>query len=725
MGHESKDPSLGAERRHLTVMFCDLVGSSALSTQFDPEDFREIVGAYQTTLAAVVDRFGGYLGRYVGDGALVYFGYPEAHEDDAERALLAAFAIIEVMPEISHSLSPRQRVNLAVRIGVASGLVVAGDIAGAGTTEQHAVVGQTPNLAARLQGLAEPNSVLITSATRQLLGDQFEYENLGPHDLKGFPEPTVIWRVIQPSAGTDALRGDDTAAGQSPLSTERKRRSFYWSAGAAQKQGRDNRFCWPAKPASESRASPSRSARVWLTSRIFNCVTSATRSPKIAHSTQSSLNSNTKPGIAARIRQRKDWPSCSCYWPDRTAPKTCFRCLPVLMSIPTNGQYAPLQFSPRQQKERTLTALADHLIGLARHRPVFALVEDMHWMDPSSRELFDLIWERIATASILLLVTTREQHISLAWSKASHASTIALNRLDHDDSVTMVTRVARGKAFPPPMLEEIIQRTDGVPLHVEELTKSIIDSGALSSEQDHKLQNGADVMRDLPVSLRGSLMARLDQLGPAKRIAQHAAVIGREFSLRLITQVSGLSPQALRAGLEKLVRSELIYEYGSVSDPTYVFKHALVQEAAHDSLLLKDRRDLHLRTAKALHTHAPQLAETQPELLAHHYYQAGDVQTAAHFWMSAGRRSIERCAFVEATSHLRKVLGVLAGLPSSRNGTSRNSMWRWRLAARSPRPQAMPRRKQVKPLTARSNFAANWTGLRSCLQPFMELAAST
>jgi class 3 adenylate cyclase/predicted ATPase len=664
MMRDLRDPSFGAERRHLTVMFCDLVGSSALAAQFDPEDFREIIGAYQKTCAAVIDRFGGYLARYVGDGILAYFGYPESHEDDTERAIRAAFGIIESLPEINNSLSQYQRVTLAVRIGVASGLVVAGDIAGPGATEQHAVVGQTPNLAARLQTLAEPNSVLITSQTRQLLGEQFECESLGPHQFNGFSEPTIVWRVVQPLEGT---RFEAThRRGSIPLVDRDSETKLLFECWRSAKEGKGQSVLLAGEAGiGKSRLAESFSERlandphVQLRYQCYSFSQSSAFHPIISELERASRHrrEDTADQKFAKLQRLLESSSCNIQ-----------EALPLfasLLSIPANGHYTALQISPRQQKERTLSVLADRFVGLAHHQPVFALVEDMHWMDPSSQELFDLIWERIGTARILLLVTTRERHISLAWSKAEHASTIALNRLDHDDSVTMVTRVTRGKSLPPTVLEEIIQRTDGVPLHVEELTKSILDSCALDAGQDRKSPNGADVMRDLPVSLRGSLMARLDQLGQAKRIAQYASVIGREFSLRQVAEVSGLRAESLRSELERLVRSELIYQFGLVPDPTYAFKHALVQEAAHDSLLLKERRNLHLRAAKALQMQSPQLAETQPELLAHHYSQAGDVESAAQFWMIAGKRSIERCAFLEATSHLRKVLGILAGVPSS------------------------------------------------------------
>jgi class 3 adenylate cyclase len=435
MGLELKDPSFGAERRHLTVMFCDLVGSSALSVQLDPEDFREIIGAYQKTCAAVVDRFGGYLARYVGDGVLVYFGYPESHEDDAERAIRAAFGIIEALPEINESLSHDRSINLAVRIGVASGLVVAGDIAGAGATEQHAVVGQTPNLAARLQSLAEPNSVLISSQTRQLLGERFEFENLGPHQFKGFSEPTTAWRVIQPLEGLTRFEAAHRR-GSIPLvdrEQETKRLLECWGRAKAGK-GQSVLLAGEAG-IGKSRLAESFSERLTSEPHIqlrYQCHSFCQSSA--FHPIINELER------AARHR-REDTAEQKLEKLQRllaNANGQAEEALPLfasLLSIPVNGQYPALHISPRQQKERTLAALADHFVGLSRRRPVFALVEDMHWMDPSSRELFDLIWDRIGTARILLLVTTRDQHISLAWSKAAHASAIALDRLDRDYSV--------------------------------------------------------------------------------------------------------------------------------------------------------------------------------------------------------------------------------------------------------------------------------------------------
>ena len=661
MGRELPEPSVGAERRHLTVMFCDLVGSSALSAQFDPEDFREIIGAYQKTCAAVIDRFGGYLARYVGDGVLAYFGYPESHEDDTERAIRAAFGIIEALPEINDSLTYNPPVALAVRIGVASGLVVAGDIAGSGSTEQHAVVGQTPNLAARLQSLAEPNSVLISSHTRQLLGEQFECESLGSVRLDGFSEPIMAWRVIQPLAGLTRFEATH-CRGCAPLVDRKKEIELLLECWRKAKSGTGQCVLLAGEAGiGKSRLAESFSEHLATEPHIqlrYQC-----------HSffQNSAFHPIIQELERAARHHRDDAPEQKLAKLRRlliesgSNAEESFPLFAALLSIPADGNYGAPRMAPRQQKERTLAALADHFVGLANKRPVLALVEDKHWMDPSSRELFDLIWDRVGGASILLLVTTREQNIPLAWSKAPHASAIGLDRLDHDDSVAMALQVARDQAIPPVMLEEIVQRTDGVPLHVEELTKSIITEVA----QDASACVGSIDLSSLPVSLRGSLMARLDQLGAVKRIAQYAAVIGREFSLRQLAELSGLSLQVLRAGLEKLVRSELVYQYGLVSDPAYVFKHALVQEVAHDSLLHKEQRDLHRRIASALLKESPTLAETQPELLAHHYSLAGDVENAIAFWLRAGKRSIECCAFVEANSHLRKALGLLVNLPSS------------------------------------------------------------
>ena len=665
MGRELRQPKFDAERRQLTVMFCDLVGSSALSTQFDPEDFREIIRAYQETCVAVVDRFRGYLARYVGDGVLIYFGYPESHEDDSERAVRAAFGIIEAMPGLNHSLSHYHDVKLAVRIGVASGLVVAGDIAEEGATERHAVVGQTPNLAARLQSLAEPNSVLISSHTRELLGEQFEYEELGPYEVHGFSEPVVAWRVIQPVEGLTRFEAT-RRRGVVPLVGREEETNLLLECWRRAKEGSGQSVLLAGEAGiGKSRLAESLSEHLadephaeWRY-QCYSYYQSSAFHPIINQLERAAgyQREDTAEQKLAKLLRLLANSHCNA---EEVVPLFA-----ALLSIPTTGHYPPLNLGPRQQKERTLAALADQFASLALDQPVFALVEDMHWMDPSSRELFDLIWERIRTARVLLLVTTREPHISLAWSRAAHASTITLNRLDRHQSVAMVAHVAKGKALPPAVLEEIIQRTDGVPLHVEELTKSILESGALRGEQGRYSLTGPEGVLDLPVSLQASLMARLDQLGAPKRIAQYAAVIGREFSLRLLAEVSGLTEQGLRTGLDKLVQSELIYQCGSMSDPTYIFKYALVQEAAHESLLLKERRDLHARAARALQVHFPEMADTQPELLAYHYAQAGDARSAMFHWIGAGRRSIERCAFVEATSHLRKALGVLAQLPAS------------------------------------------------------------
>ena len=367
MGLELKDPSFGAERRHLTVMFCDLVGSSALSTQLDPEDFREIIGAYQKICAAVVDRFGGYLARYVGDGVLVYFGYPESHEDDAERAIRAAFGIIEALPEINESLSHDQRVTLAVRIGIASGLVVAGDIAGAGATEQHAVVGQTPNLAARLQSLAEPNSVLITSQTRQLLGERFECENLGPHQFKGFSEPTIAWRVVQPLEGLTRFEATHRRGSIPLVDRERRDQASLGMLAPRERRAKDNRSCSRAKQASASRALPkSFSERLTSEPHIqlrYQCHSFCQSSAfhPIINELERAARHRREDTAEQKLAKLQRLLASSNGQAQEALPLFA-----ALLSIPTSGQYPALHISPRQQKERTLAALADHFVGLAQ-----------------------------------------------------------------------------------------------------------------------------------------------------------------------------------------------------------------------------------------------------------------------------------------------------------------------------------------------------------------------
>ena len=568
MGCEPRAPTFDAERRRLTVMFCDLVGSSALSTRFDPEDFREVIRAYQETCAAVVDHFRGYLARYVGDGVLIYFGYPQSHEDDSERAVRAAFEIIRAMPGLNHSLSRYQGIELAVRIGVASGLVVAGDIAGERATEQNAVVGQTPNLAARLQSIANPNSVLISSDTRELLRGQFEYEELGPQQFNGFPEPVLTWRVIQPVEGVTRFEAT-RRQGLVPLIGRKDETEILLECWRRAKEGSGQSILL----AGEAGIGKSRLAESFC-EHIAGEAHAEWRYQCCSYDQSSAFHPVINQLERAAEYQREDTVEQKLAKLEALLAKSSCKtaeAVPLfasLLSIPLTGQYAPLNLGPRQQKERTLAALADHFVGLALDQPVFALVEDMHWMDPSSRELFDLIWQRIGSERVLLLITTREQHIPLAWSKAAHASTVTLHRLDRDQSVAMVAHMAGGKALPQTVLEEIVQRTDGVPLHVEELTKSILESGALSGEEGRYRLREPEAMRDLPGSLQGSLMARLDQLGASKRIAQYAAVIGREFSLELLAEVSGLTSSGLKLGLDKLnsIRTDLSMRLGPRPD---------------------------------------------------------------------------------------------------------------------------------------------------------------
>ena len=653
-----RDPPFEAERRQLTVMFCDLVGSAALSVQLDPEELREIIRSYQETCAAVIEQFGGHLGRFIGDGLLIYFGYPESHEDDAERAIQAAFGLIEATSRLSHSHVSCSGVELAVRIGVATGLAVVGDIVGKGATEHGAVVGQTPNLAARLQGAAEPNCVVIDPHTQELLGEQFEYEQLAPHKFRGFSEAIIAWRVVQPLQGVTRFEAT-RHKGVVPLVGREENINLLLKCWRRAKRGRGQCVLVAGQAGiGKSRLAESLSERLAKEQHAelrYQCHSYCANSafhPIIDQLERTAL-------IHSEDKDEQKLPKLQRLL--ASSQGNAEEVVPLyaaLLSIDMPKKYVAPQMNAKQQKERTLAALVNQILSLAHHQPVLVFFEDVHWIDPSSRQLLNLIWNEIQKTRVLLIVTTREQPKKSPWSGAEHQSEIALDRLDRQNCLAMVAHMPGGAALPQSVLEEIVQRTDGVPLHVEELTKSILASAALKGEPGgHRL--------NFPVSLQGSLMARVDQLGPHKRIAQYASVIGREFSRRLLTEVAGLTGQTLRNGLDKLVQSELVYQCGSMSDPTYIFKHALVQEAAHESLLHKVQRDLHARTADALlQPKFGQLAKTKPELLAYHYTQAAD-ERAIPLWASAGKRSIQRCAFPEAISHFSEALKLLARLPAT------------------------------------------------------------
>jgi len=647
-----------AERRQLTVMFCDLVGSTELSTRLDPEDLREVIGAYHGAVGEIVSWFGGFVSRYMGDGVLIYFGYPQAHEDDAERAVWAGLGAIDAVRRLDV-----KSVTLQARVGIATGLVVVGDLIGAGPAQEQSVVGETPNLAARLQALAEPDAVVIGAGTRRLVGDLFEYRDLGAVEVKGLAASVPAWCVLRPSAVAsrfEALRG----SALTPLVGREEETDLLLRRWARAKVG-DGQVVLISGEAGigKSRIAAELEGRLQfephLQLRLF-CSPYHQNSALYPFIDQlrraAGFASDDAP--ARRLEKLETLLSVAGQ-PDEDAAL-----LADLLSLPASELHPLPSLGPQRKKEQTLGALLRHLEGLVGRQPVLMVFEDAHWMDPTSREFLDLIIEHVRNLPVLLIVTFRPE-FQPPWTGQPQIIKLALNRLDRRDQVFLVEQIADGKPLPDQLVAQIVDRTDGVPLFIEELTKSVLESGLLRQERDRYVLDRALPSLAIPTSLHASLLARLDRLTSVRLVAQIGAAIGREFSFALVRAVSRLSESELEAALARLVASELVFQRGTPPNVVYSFKHALVQDAAHASLLRSNRRHLHAQIAEALETLSPELMENQPELFAQHYAEARLVEKSVSYWSKAGHRSAARSAMAEAAAQFRKGLDQLALLPET------------------------------------------------------------
>jgi class 3 adenylate cyclase/predicted ATPase len=650
-------PPIDAERRQLTVMFCDLAGSTALSARLDPEDLREVIAAYHHTVADVVRRFDGFVAKYMGDGVLVYFGYPRAHEEDAERAVRAGLALIDAVGQLD--LLER----LQARVGIATGLVVVGDLIGEGSAQEQAVVGETPNLAARLQALAGPNAVVIAAGTRRLLGDLFEYRNFGSVEVKGIAAPIPAYQVLRPSAVAsrfEALRGSVL----SPLfgrGEELRRLARRWERA---KTGSGQVVLISGEPGlGKSRITIALAEHLLAerhTRLRYFCSPYHQDSALFPFTDQLGRAA----GFAAEDPPAARLDKLEALLALAKPPDEDLALLADLLSLPGSDRRPLPELSPQRKKAKTLEALMRQLEGLARRQPVLIVFEDAHWIDPTSRELLDLAVERVGNLPALLVITFRPE-FQQAWVGQPQVTMLALNRLAQDDRTALVDHIAGGKALPQEVIRQIVDRADGVPLFIEELTKSVLESGLLHEAADRYELDGALPPFAIPATLHDSLMARLDRLAAVRQVAQIGAAIGREFSYALLRMVSRLPEEELQAALERLTAAELVFPRGVPPDVVYRFKHALVQDAAYGSLLRSTRQQLHAQIAEALETGFPEVIEHQPELLAQHYAEAVLAEKSIAWWSKAGHRSAARSSLVEAAAQFHNGIDQLMLLPET------------------------------------------------------------
>jgi class 3 adenylate cyclase len=643
-----------AERRQVTVMFCDLVGSTALSARLDPEDLREVIAAYHKCAGEIVRRFGGFVSQYLGDGVLVFFGYPRAHEDDAERAVRAGLELIAAVAGLN------TRASLQTRVGIATGLVVVGDLVDAGGSQERGIIGETPNLAARLQGIAEPNMIVIAEGTRKLLGNLFELQDLGAKGIKGIAGSVRVWAALRASyveSRFEALH----ASGLTALVGRDEEVELLMRRWKQAKMGEGRAALISGEPGiGKSRLTAALSEHIGTephTRLRYFC------SP---HHQDSALypfivQLERAAGFARDDTVEAKLGKLRALLVPSTRDDDDIALLSELLSLPSSA--TDLNLSPQRRREKLFDAMLSQLEAESRHRAVLMVFEDAHWIDPTSRELLDLTVDRVRRLPVLLVVTFRPE-FQHAWGGQPHVTMLALNRLGGRDGAALVERLAGNAGLSEEIVDEIVARADGVPLFVEELTKAVLETGDRDNRVAPVMATKSLAALSVPATLQASLMARLDRLGPApKDVAQIGAVLGREFAYELIEPVAQRDEMELQAALGQLSDARLLFCRGTAPHSSYAFKHALVQDAAYDMLLRGRRQELHARVAAALEQDFADLVERQPELLAHHLTGAGDTERAVDQWLKAGQHAAERFAHLEAIRHYERGVAALSSLP--------------------------------------------------------------
>jgi tetratricopeptide (TPR) repeat protein/serine/threonine protein kinase len=646
-----------AERRQLTVMFCDLEGSTALSGQLDPEELREVLRAYLETCAAVVARFAGNIEKFLGDGVLVYFGYPQAHEDDPQRAVRAGLGIVEAMARLNTRLAQTQDVQLTVRVGIHTGLVVAGELRAGDTQEPQAIVGETPNIAARLQGLAGTNTVVCSAATARLVEGYFIQEALGPQVLKGVATPVPVYRIVGESAARTRL---DIAAtrGLTPFVGREPEVALLLERWAAAKEGRGQVVLLSGEAGiGKSRLVQAFTAQLTgeaYTHIVYHCSPYYQQSAfyPVIDQLQRRLQWRTDDPLVERLRKLEEALGSYGFALEEVVPL-----LAPLLGLPLPERYPPLPLTPERQKQKTLTTLLAWVLKEAERQSVCVVMEDLHWGDPSTIEWLSMLVDQLPTARMLLLLLFRPES-QPPWAGRSYISPLALSRLSNHQTEGMIGHVTGGKRLPAEVVQHLVATTDGVPLFVEELTKMVLESGLVTEREGRYELTGPRPSLAIPPTLHDSLMARLDRLGAVKQVAQLGAMLGREFSYALLQAVVALEETTLQHGLSQLVAAELLYQRGLPPQAQYLFKHALIQEAAYHSMLRSTRRHHHRRIAQVLEAQFPEICESHPELVAHHALQGGIWEQAVAYFRQAGEKALARSANREAVACFEQTLAI-------------------------------------------------------------------
>ncbi len=639
-------------------MFCDLVGSTALSTRLDPEDLREVIAAYHKCTAQVVTGLGGYVAKYMGDGVLAYFGYPRAHEDDAANAIRAALALFEAIGRLFAAEGRHQ-----VRVGLATGMVVVGELIGAGEVQERNVVGETPNLAARLQSIAAPDTLVIDANTRRLAADLFEYEAVAPTELKGFQGPVTAWRVVRErtiASRFEAMR----AASQTPLVGRGEEMELLLRRWAQIKDGEGRVVLLAGEPGiGKSRLTAALEDR--LKQEAHSCLRYFCQPHHQGSALQPIVGQLTHAaGFAHDDTPANRRAKLEALLVQTSGGAAAIELFAELLGLAASPAAAPAERDPQAKRGRILSALIEQIEALTRRSPVLMLFEDAHWADPTTLELLALTIERLQSLPILLVITFRPD-FAPPWTGQPHVTMLTLNRLTQRERASLVDHITGGKKLPSGLLDQIVERTDGVPLFVEELTRSVLESEQLHESGGQYVLDRPAQQLAIPTTLQASLMSRVDRLGSAREVLQIGATIGREFSYDVLAAVAGLPDAVLQDALIRLTEAELVFLRGTPPSAIYIFKHALIQDAAYANMLRGRRQALHGAIALVLERRFPELVRSTPEVIAQHFERAGQSEKAIGYWQQAGERDLRRFALKESMAHYSNALRLVASLPDT------------------------------------------------------------
>lgn len=659
---QEKNESKYAERKQLTVLFSDLAGSTRMSDILDPEDMRDILREYQTVCSNIIKSYDGFVAKFLGDGILAYFGYPEAHEDDAGRSVRAGLSIIEAMKSYSEKFIKQFGVRTDVRIGIHTGLVVVGDMGGSQFLEADAIVGKTPNLAARIQTTAELNTVYISESTKKLLGVFFECENLGSHDLKGISKPVNLYQVLHERTG--ASRFEVLSDKLTPFTGRKEEIRQLQEGWAKAEEGKGQVFIINGEAGigksrivhymKEFNANQKNS---WLTEiRCSQYFSNSSLYPIIDMMERVVLGYSQDESPEGKLLKLEGWSS------QYGTNEEIVPLFAPLLSIPLSEKYSPSNLTPVKLKEKTIDLLISILLKRSETQPVLFIVEDLHWADPSTLELLSKFIDRCTESHILAIFTHRPQ-FTHDWGDYPSVSVINLNRLKSKESKEVVNKITGGKYIPENAIEYILDKTDGIPLFLEELTAMMLEEEMFTeSDGKYKLSSPLATL-PVPNTLNDLLFTKLDRMKEAKAVAQLAAAIGREFSFSMLQNIPGEHHKDLKSNLDKLVDSGLLYQKIGHSDTLYVFKHALIRDSAYSSLLKSSRRTIHRIIADSFVKHRSDIVEAQPELIAYHYSKSHSPLEAMSYWQKAGEFAIHRSAMPEAISHLTEAIEESTFLP--------------------------------------------------------------